>query len=274
MNKRIYAIICFFSIASIAQAQKLPTTQKNSLFAPADIKVDGKTSEWNNKFQAYNNNTNFFYTISNDDKNLYLIIQVTDPVIINKIVSAGITFVINKSGKKEEESAVAITYPLFDIKDRPMIDVKNTPKIDKDSPASVLKADSFMADNNKRLKDKSKYIKVTGAKDLDTLVSVYNHEGIKATELFDNRMIYTYELAVDLKHLELSESGDGKFAYEIKSNGATLDNLNGVSFGPPKPGSRLKFGSIIIGPGAMPPSAIPVMTSTTNFWGEYTLAKK
>src|SRR5476651_452394 len=81
-------------------AQKLPTVQIGSLRAPANIKIDGKATEWGNQFQAYNNHVEFYYTLSNDDKNLYLTVQATEKEIVRRIMNGGISLVVNKTGKK------------------------------------------------------------------------------------------------------------------------------------------------------------------------------
>lgn len=82
--KRSTAIL-ILSGASIAQAQKLPKVQTTGIKAPVDIKIDGKPTEWT-QFEAYNNATDFYYTFSNDNDNLYLAVQATDYRIIQKLL--------------------------------------------------------------------------------------------------------------------------------------------------------------------------------------------
>lgn len=100
--KEIAVILLLFSFSlSYAQEISPELKSKNSIRAPANIKIDGKVTEWNNKFQAYSYHTQFYYTVSNDDKYLYLTVQATDWVIISRIFNGGITFTINKSGTKK-----------------------------------------------------------------------------------------------------------------------------------------------------------------------------
>src|SRR5476649_2012908 len=108
--KSIFSILLFGCSFLNAVAQKLPNVQTASVRAPANIKIDGKTTEWNNTFQAYNHATDIFYTVSNDDAKLYLTIQASDKLVINKIMSGGITFTIQKSGKKTDKDGISITY--------------------------------------------------------------------------------------------------------------------------------------------------------------------
>lgn len=63
---------------SVAFAQKLPKVQTTSVWAPPNIKIDGKTTEWNDRFQAHNTGNHVFYTLSNDNKNLYLALRMED----------------------------------------------------------------------------------------------------------------------------------------------------------------------------------------------------
>jgi hypothetical protein len=126
--------------------------------------------------------------------------------------------------------------------------------------------------NNRRFNDKSKLIMVTGGRGLDTLISVYNENGIKAAALFDNQMAYTYELAVDLKQLELFVKAPVKFIYSIRVNEArvgVLDNTPGFTITRDANGVISDF-KIADGAVAPPKGA----GAATDFWGEYTLAKK
>ena len=239
-------LFCVFSlgiISVIAGAQKLPAVQKVSLRAPADIKIDGKTTEWDNKFQAYNHHTDCYYTLSNDDKNLYLTIKVTDPVIIRRIINGSITFTINRSGKKNDKDGMSITYPLFG-KGNPF-----SPTLKRSVGGIVRASDVILRDNtdttayirnNTNMAAKSRFIKVAGIKTVDT-ISIYNTDGIKTAELFDNKLAYTYELSVALKQLDISVTNPVKFVYQLRVN-----EVNEQGAG----------------------------QAATYFWGEYTLAKQ
>ena len=245
-----------------ADAQKLPNIQQSKLRAPSTVKIDGKATEWNNQFQAYNRATDVFYTLSNDDNNLYLTIQATDQDIINKIINGRISFTINKSGKKSDADAVVISYPIFDRKNKPVINLRDKPKIVPGSAISLKKADSFMYVNNKQMTDRAKMIKVTGVKALDTLISVYNEDGIKVAALFDNKMVYTWEMAVALKLVDLSVNDATKFSYNVRLNGIAMDDVPGINITRAPNGTIL---SIDIHKDQMAPNSQGT-TSATDFW--------
>jgi hypothetical protein len=274
MNIKYSVIFLFLIISFSAKSQKLPTIQTISLLAPKEIKIDGKSTEWGNKFQAYNNAVNAFYTIANDNDYLYLVIQVKDIYVINKIFSSGITFIINKSGEKNEDKVVSITYPAIDRTGKPNIDLIHKPNNTANGADLPDKPDSVVIANNVHITKFVKWIRVTGVEGIDTLISVYNRDGIKAAGLFDNKMAYNYELAISLKNLGLTENLSAKIAYRLKFNGASMNNMNGYTTGPL---SKTGFPtSVHIEPGALLLTAdvARFMASTTDFWGEYTLAKK
>ncbi len=304
MKKFILSILLSGFVCLTATAQKLPNTQTTSLRAPINIKIDGKATEWDNKFQAYNHATDVYYTLANDDDKLYLVVQATDRQIINKIIGGGVILTIQKSGKKTDKNGISIIYPLFDAKDRPYVrggsDGGGTVKVfaigggggggggamsadaiqsvnvvrGSDSPAANAKmeGDSIMNVYNTRLDEKSKNIGVIGIPGLDTLISVYNADGIKTGERFNNKMVYTYELSIDLKKLGLSVNDVAKFAYHIKLNGASMGVVNvkidGGAGGAPDPAMQEKVQQLMSQLGVNNGSA------PTDFWGEYVLAKK
>ena len=268
--KNILAVITLFLTTAITNAQKLPVLQQGSMRAPAMVKIDGKATEWGDKFEAYNKATDVFYNIANDDDNIYLVIKATDVGIINKIIKGRVTFTINTSGKKSTDDAVTVSFPIFDRKDVPYIGMKDKPRIIEGNAASIAAADSFSNANNRRLAEKSKFIKVTGVKGVDTLISVYNEDGIKAAAAFDNQMAYTCEFAISLKLLGLSVNDQGKLNYNVTVNPLPFDDVPGITI------ERNAQGTIVsmdIDKSKMPPN-YRGLTAATDFWGEYTLAKK
>lgn len=259
VKKSLFIPFLLISFAGIAQ--KLPVVQQSSVRAPANIKIDGKATEWGNKFQANNHSTDIYYTLSNDDAHLYLTVQAIYPDVIKRILNGGLTLAINKNGKKNDPNCMSVTYPSFDKNNTFVVNFKIKPTIIVGNPASVMQADSFMNANNKRMKNKSKLIRTDGIKDLDTLISVYNEDGIKAAALFDNKMVYTWEISIDMKLLGITVNSL-KFTYHLTINEVTQ---HGIEI---KKGNDGNILSINISKGAQ------VGQSATDFWGEYTLAKK
>lgn len=253
----------------LTNAQKLPVIQTASVKAPANIKIDGKPAEWDNKFQTYNKAIQAFYTVSNDDKRLYLTLQATRKEIINKIINGGVSFSVVKGIKKSTDDGITVTFPVFDEKDRPNININAMAQIVPGSKDSERLSDSLMKANNAILIHKAKLIRLSGVKDLDTLISMYNTDGIKARALFGKNMAYTYELAIDLKLLDLSAADLTKFNYNITLNEVEIDYVPGVII------TRNEDGTIVNMNVADPKLANSYISalSSTDCWGTYTLVK-
>jgi hypothetical protein len=123
--------------------------------------------------------------------------------------------------------------------------------------------------NNSRLSGKAKFIRVNGINDLDTLVSIYNMNGVKVASAFNNKMAYTLEISIDLKLLGLSVNDSEKFNYNIRFNEMQIDFVPGIII------TRKNDGTIdmmnVVDP-KLANSFISAL-STTDCWGEYTLVK-
>jgi len=249
--KRSLTVLALVSASIVASAQKLPNIQKNSLAAPTSIKIDGKAIEWDDTFQAYNKSTDVYYSIANSADNLYLVVQATDPDIISKIISGGITFTIKNADKKNTTDAVTITYPL---KPKPAPRAASAPgapgtvtsvglgggsgrgmggggmgrggtstggggvaaKLKDEGPIS----DDDLAALNKQVSDNIKEIKITGVKEFaDSSVSIYNDEGVHAAGLINSKKAYTCEFSIALKYLQPEIGIAGTFNYNIMLNG-------------------------------------------------------
>ena len=139
------------------------------------------------------------------------------------------------------------------------------------SPEKVPEAE--IAGYNKMLSDKHKFIKVEGIDGLDSLISVYNENGIRAAELFDNDKLYTLEMVVKLNLIGIS-SGDGaKILYKLRVNSVE---------GAPTIDGNTKM--VMVGGGELSPEMrqqataditekVAKMYGGTEFEGEYKLAK-
>jgi len=255
-----------------SNAQKLPAVQKESVRAPTDIKIDGKFKEWDNKLQAHNPATEISYTIANDDNNLYLVAQVIvenfdKENLVNKILRGGLTLAIQKTGNKDDKNAITITYPISNY----AFSLHLSASISGKRDTSAETTNPLVEKNNKLIEQQIKYIGVKCISGVDSLISVYNENNIKAAGLFAYNKAYTLELCLPLKYLNLSASDEPKFAYHIILNGYKRP----PTFGP----AVMSDGTPDTRPAAL--RLMEIMTqmdaaasARTDFWGEYTLAKK
>ena len=257
--KKLFLFVTALITVNVVIAQKLPNVQTASLRASANIKVDGKATEWDNKLQAYNKATDVFYALANDDEVLYIIVQAKDPDVINKIADGGVTFTIKKSKNVKEN--MSFTFPINDNKKPINFNLKYL----RDTSAKAV--DSIMMRNNKTLTERHKLIRVTGVEGIDTLISIYNENGIKAAGMFDNKKVYTFEMTVKLKSIGLYLQDETKFPYQLKVNGKPIAQVTSAVNGQGVPPEILA--QVLSDLNAR----MSVRSAPTDFSGEYTLAK-
>jgi hypothetical protein len=282
MKKLIALIVLLLPFLNIfAQEGKLKSVQGISLWVPANVKVDGNLKEWDDTFQAYNKTTKLFYSVSNDDKYIYLVVKSIDIPNNAKIIAGGITLTINTEGKKKDKGAYSLTFPVIEKATRQRGaggrgGIGRQPGVAPDS--------ATIAAQHKKTVESSKEIKVSGFKDItDTLISIYNEYSIKAAIGYDAIGNYDYEAAIPLKLLNVSADSPKEIAYNIKINGLQMPagfggfggaDGGGGGFGGGGRGGAGGGGNR--GGGNITPGGRndPEMYSPTDFWGRYILAKK
>ncbi|TWJ02208.1 hypothetical protein JN11_01179 [Mucilaginibacter frigoritolerans] len=124
---------------------------------------------------------------------------------------------------------------------------------------------------NKELNYGAKEIKVFGiAGVVDSLISIYNDEGIRTKVLFDKNGALIYELALPKKYLNIKK-GDAKIVYNVMLNGLT----SMVKISVPK--NAPQVASVVAIPRGMSNSSnsnFEILNYPTDFWGIYPLKIK
>lgn len=284
----IAASIVLLALNLSAQAQKAVNVQEAAMWAPDNVKVDGKLNEWSD-LQVLNKATQVYYTLANDDKNLYLAIRSANQSTANKIVAGGINLTINAAGKKSDKDAVIITFPTSNV-----TSLSNlvTPAVRQAGDTRRPQIDTeLVAEVHKAAIDAAKEIKIKGIKEItDSVISVYNEYGIKAAINFDAKGNLVYELAVPLNYLHLTDAAT--LAYNVKLNGIGGNSMpggamftGGLAAGTPPDPDRNAMnynaggggGAFTSAVGSTRPSDMidmQTMMNPTDFWSKYTLAKK
>jgi hypothetical protein len=297
INKQAIITLLLAVVSVTLYAQKLPEVQITGIWAPANIKVDAKLNEWNDTFEAFNKATDIYYTMANDDANLYLVVKSINQANNNKIVGGGINITINTAGKKKDKDAFIITFPVVDLanlRSQVMAAMRSGGAQPGQMPDSAA-----IANMRKKAITAAKEIKLIGFKDLpDSVISIYNELGIKARMDFDSHGALAVEMAIPLKYLNLGSDKASSFAYNIKLNGIQINSIfpgasamimgsagggggmagggfggGGSGFGGGAPGGGMPAG---MGSAGVPRGMADIasMISATDFWGKYTLAKK
>ena len=202
-----------------ALAQKKGDVQENPA-APSGIRVDGQLAEWDTGRFTTDEDTRLSYQVSNDGRNLYLVLKTSDREKVSKIVARGITLTVNTDGKKKE--GPALTYPASRIA---------RPSGSKTADPAEARRESLAS---------AREIRITGLKSIrDGGVSTENEYGIRAAAVLDSAQTYTYELAVPLDQLGISAAVTSPLAINIRINGIVPPK---VQAGPRSPYESMRRG--------------------------------
>ncbi|MES2826617.1 MAG: hypothetical protein V4687_00605 [Bacteroidota bacterium] len=236
------------------QAQKLPKTQQAGIYAIRPITIDGKALELNNTFQAFNPATDCFYTLSNDNVNLYLSVQARLGEIVNKVILGGISFSIREKGDKKTAGDLKVTFPIMSGESRAGVANFLARKVNqkRDSALKTI----YVKDLNSMFQSAARNIglKTATSQNVES-ISIYNDQGIKAAAQIDSQLYYTYELSIPLDSIRNYIAANGVLSYSIKIN-APDDKPQGTRSGAP------------------PPPVMIATMSDTDFWAQYTIVSK
>ena len=95
--KTQYVLILFISILAISCS---PKTYDSLEWQGTDVGIDGIINDWSNPLRFYDYKSKINYSISNNLKNIYLCIKISDRPTQMKILRAGMEFRIDPLGKK------------------------------------------------------------------------------------------------------------------------------------------------------------------------------
>ena len=262
MKQLTLLLLAAMSFAT-AQSQKLPNKQELSCKAPTRIKIDGKNTEWGD-FKAYNSATGLFYTLANDEKNLYLIIRTVDRRIMDKLFGGGISLFFNSADNNDKKLRGEINYLALSKVNRLAIAAAMKDTVNKDLINSTM----------------APALKTIGVKNLndvgEELVSVYNEYGIMAASYLSNMDTYTCEIAIPLKHLKSFVNNKGIISYTLQANAQSLNNLKVVMNGKEvenAAASQQLTDMLSTISQSEKGAAFREMLNDTNVSGEYALAK-
>jgi hypothetical protein len=258
LKNRINTIAGLFFGMIIPIATYAQKHNEQGLKVPAQVKIDGKLKEWTP--ESYNSSTMLYYIVANNADNIYLALKCTDKQTQNKILAGGITFALNADGKKKDQEAPAVTFPLVTPGAGRAMRMGGR-RFGGGVGQESTNTDSAIAAAHKQAIASFKEIGLTRLTGItDSVVSIYNDHAIKAAINFDDKGDMVYELAVPLKALGIVTPNAKELAFNIRVNGLQLNN-NGSS-------QRRNARFAGSGGGGMMEMALP-----TDFWGKYRLAQ-
>jgi hypothetical protein len=202
--KNIVLVIALISLfnSPVAFSQK-KAELINTRWALNPVVADGVLSDWPDSLSMFNEATNLYYGLANDDKNVYLAIRSASKQDLTKILAGGISFSANIDGKKKDPPTV-----IFPILDRTPGKNRNT----REQPE--------VEEMQKQVLSRIKDIKVAGFKEIiDGGISLQNTYGIRAAASFDKNNNLVQEIIIPLSLLNLSTINGDEVTYSIRVNG-------------------------------------------------------
>ena len=106
----LQAVLIISTSACLVLAAGCSKTIYPSAWQPTPVTTDGKIDDWTLPLPYYDTDTRLNYTITNDDKNLYICFRTADVQAQMKLLKAGFTLWIDTKGKKNQ--LTGIRYPL------------------------------------------------------------------------------------------------------------------------------------------------------------------
>ncbi len=175
----------------------------NTRWAEKPVQVDGFITDWKDSLDLYNEETKLYYSLSNDNENIYLAIKNNSQEGLTKILARGISFSANFENNKKNPPTV--TFPILD-----RTPGKKVIETEQPEPKEI----------QRRIISKIKEINVLGFKELvDGGISLYNTYGIKAATAFDEKNNMIQEVAIPLSLLGIEPGSTELITYRIRING-------------------------------------------------------
>lgn len=199
----------------------LPTY--TNLWQSDPVKIDGKDVEWALPLRYYDSGSKLQYTVSNDNRNLYLCIRATDEQTQAKIVHTGMEVWIDTTGKNKHQ--VGIAYPLINSLEN-------------------VKQPLVNPSDKKRFTDEFNEMQLIGFKSpIGGLTSILDNSAVNLKMSLDNSGILIYEISIPFKTFYkeqlLAADSNKLIGLTLIINGLSTAKVNGHS-----PSKNGKMGGI------------------------------
>lgn len=213
---RLLATFAFAIIAGTGYSQD--GGRLASLWSPESLKMDGKVSEWPAAAFQFDKKTELHYAVANTGEQIHFALKCTNPAVTRKLLLTGILCVISGKNQDGINQLVQLNIPIAKFISIRSVMGLGTGGVDR---VKSRVTDSLMRATNREMVGKMKDIGITGIPAIsDSVISIYNDEGILVRALIDKDDIYTVELALPLKFLPL---GQKQLDIKIVSKGLELD---------------------------------------------------
>lgn len=114
IHRTILLLAIVLSLAACSSSRKTVEDTDNATHTGAwqqqQVTADGNSQEWDRTNMSFDQDSKIGYEITNDDRNLYVLITTTDHTSQTKILRTGMSLFIDPTAEKNE--TVAVHFPL------------------------------------------------------------------------------------------------------------------------------------------------------------------
>jgi len=114
IHRTILLSAVVLSLAACSSSRKTVEDTDNAIhtgvYQQQPVTADGNSQEWDRTHMSFDQDSKIGYEITNDDKNLYVLITTTDHTSQTKILRTGMSLFIDPAAEKNE--TVAVHFPL------------------------------------------------------------------------------------------------------------------------------------------------------------------
>ncbi len=181
-----FALISFFSSAQ--------SNMISSDFSSEAKIIDGAANDWHTPMQY--NDDKISYSVSNDNDNLYLVIQTISQSVQQKIMRSGMT--VSFSSKSSKKKNVHIYFPLKADA------VSNTERLRPDPEGNRTITDQ-RANMRVNILEQFTEMKVKGIKAIKGEIPIINDYGVLAAINWEGEKILTYEIQLPIEELFITD---------------------------------------------------------------------
>ena len=178
--------------------------------------IDGSDKDWIKPLPYSIKSEKLNYSVTNDDQNLYILVETKNPPEQQKIIQGGMTVWINTKADKNEAGAVGIGYPLDS-------------RVDHDRQImQEAQPDRYKDNKPVTLEDKKDYALYGFTRDSAgtyTYADDSNPQGIRMRLDFNNEGDLIYEAAIPLQTLYPNHNQSASYASNSVAVGIFIEGL-------------------------------------------------
>jgi len=187
LSKYYFPILIGFILASCSSTVYL------SLYQTPPLKADGSAEDWSLPLKNFDSGNNMYYSLSNDLDNLYIRVKTRDNLTQMRILSSGIQFWLDTSGKNKEQ--IGLQFPIT-LKPH-----KRTATVNRENrDSSIIRKPADLASLKNKFLNDDKRMHVEGFKPpVGGILPVPNDFGIAMNIDWDSTGAMIYEASIPFR---------------------------------------------------------------------------